>query len=416
MASLTVGLLAAAAAVAGVAVLAHRANMGAFIPPPMHGKTVLITGGTTGLGLESAKRLAKAGAKVIITARSDTKGQTAVQDIQDYCTGTDDGTVDVSYQILELDQLESTKAAAEWQIPTKIDVLMLNAGIMAPAKLQMSHLGVEQQMHTNHLGHFVLTASLLPFLNENARIVVVSSLAHTFPSYTGGLKLDQAWKPEPYIPVRSYGYSKLANVYFASQLNARSSYTAVSLHPGTVATDLARQITSYKPLQNFFSKTLVPISTSLGLLLTPAQGANTQVYLASTTDNLVGGGYYTGMKLQTLGGFATDPALGELLWKQSEEISGVKFQFDTAGAAKEAEAKATEATTAEEATDTKAATEEEATEATTTEEATEAATEEKEAAATTEAATTTEEATEATTAEEEATEETSTEEAAAAEE
>lgn len=324
MTVLTFGRVVAGAAVAIAAVWVMRALEGIYEPTGMDGKVVLITGGSTGLGLESAKRLAKAGAKVVITARNDVKGQKAVAAIQGYTNGK----AEASYKVLELEDLESTKAAAKWDLPA-IDVLMLNAGILAVPKLELTELGIERQMHTNHLGHFVFTASVESFLKRDARIIVVSSLGHKIPMLFGGLDLDYAWKPteKTYSPFLSYGNSKLANVYFASKLDSMSGYTVVSLHPGNVATQQARRLTDIQLIQQFMEKILIPVEKSLGFVLTPEQGANTQIYLASTTDELVGGGYYESMKPQKLGGFATDPAMADLLWKQSEEISGVNFSF-----------------------------------------------------------------------------------------
>lgn len=328
MAILSFGRVAVGAAVALAAVLVHRVHGDIYQPPSMEGKTVLITGGTTGLGLESAKRLAKAGARIIVTARSNSKGEKAVKAIQEYAPGSK-----ASFKILQLDDLNSCKAATDWDLPA-IDVLMLNAGIMALPKLQTTHLGMEKQFHTNHVGHFVFTASVEPFLSRNARIVVVSSEAHKIPQLFGGLDLEYSFRSSPaeeheynYGSWKSYGMSKLANVYFAAQLDAVSGYTAVSLHPGAVATDLGRQLTPYKAFQNLIDTTLYPLFKNLGFILSVEQGANTQVYLASTHDELVGGGYYNGMAIEKLGSFATDKAMGEKLWKQTEEISGVKFQF-----------------------------------------------------------------------------------------
>lgn len=311
------------AAAAVVAVLVQRATGGVYEPPPnsMNGQTVLISGGTTGLGLESAKRLAQAGATVIITARSQEKGQAAVKAIQEFGNG------DASFRVLQLDDLESTKAAADWELPT-IDVLLLNAGVMALPTRELTTLELERQFHTNHLGHFVLTASIAPKLSKSARIVVVSSFAYKFVQLAGGeLDLEYSWKPseESYEGWKSYGMSKLANIYFAAKLDEMSTYTAVSLHPGTVATDLARQLSGNAMIQTLIDRVIYPLGKSLGVLLTVEQGANTQVYLASTRDKLVGGGYYSGMKPQKLDDFATNPDVANRLWKQSEEISGVSF-------------------------------------------------------------------------------------------
>lgn len=315
-------------AVAAIAVLVQRRTIAVYEPTNMDGKTVLITGGTTGLGLESAKRLAKAGANIIVTARSSSKGEKAVQEIQTYSNHKSK----VDYKILHLDDLESTKAAAQWDLPANsIDVLMLNAGVMGLPTLQKTSLGIEKQFHTNHLGHFVFTASMKPFLKPNARVVAVSSMGYLGAVTSGGLDLDYSWKPteQNYSPIKSYAMSKLANIHFASKLNAISPYTAVSLHPGTVATDLARELTTIPILQKIVDATLMPLGQALGLLLSPPQGANVQLYLSSCSqDELVGGAYYNGYKPEKLLAFAMDTEKDDLLWKQSEELSGVVFNFE----------------------------------------------------------------------------------------
>ena len=329
------------AGVALAAVLVQRMMGGIYVPPSMQGKVVLITGGTAGLGCESAKRLAAAGAEhVIVTARTDEKGRKAVQEVKEYMeeqrrsSGTG-AEATVSYRVLQLDDLESTKAVAQWvdDLPT-IDVLMLNAGIMAlPSLESTAPLGIERQMHTNHLGHFIVTALLRPKLASDARVIVVSSEAHKIAqALGGGLDLEYAWKPSAssYGGWKSYGMSKLANIYFAAQLDQKlgDSMTAVSMHPGEVNTNIAQNVISGVPiLQQLLDSYIFPIAQKLGVLQSVAQGANTQVYLASVSgDQLVGGAYYKDQKVTELAAFATDTAVSERLWKESEEISGIAWE------------------------------------------------------------------------------------------
>jgi len=223
-------------------------------PSSLKGQTILVTGGSSGLGLESAKRLAVGGANIVLTARSDKKGQNAVQQVQEYlrAKGMDVSDNNISYKILDLDDLQSVKdAVASWKDDEnlkEINVLLNNAGIMALPNRELTVDGIERQMQSNHLGHFLLTALLAPKLAKDARIVNVSSEAHKFASGTGLLDYDKLWNPssENYGAWKSYGQSKLANILFTRELqrridNKRSSpkgsgrdWTVVCLHPGAV--------------------------------------------------------------------------------------------------------------------------------------------------------------------------------------
>jgi NAD(P)-dependent dehydrogenase (short-subunit alcohol dehydrogenase family) len=309
----------------------------------LKGKNIIITGATSGLGLESARRLAYAGANIILTARSDSKGQSAINEVFNYLKteGITYEDQSLTYKLLDLDTLASVKEAAGWDLP-KIDVLLNNAGIMAPPKREVTVDGFEKQMQSNHLGHFVLTSLLSPNLSEKAFVINVSSMAHVIASQ--GLLFDYMWKAEQgYGAWKSYGQSKLANVYFTRELQSRSdaaglNWTVATLHPGVVMTDLSRYIVgedAFIKLKEGTAGLLQTLSTKVmaAFLKTPAQGATTQIWLASGADGEdCRGKYYTDRKARSLGDFANDAAAGERLWEESERLSGVKFELGASNA------------------------------------------------------------------------------------
>lgn len=306
------------------------------VPGSLVGQTVVITGASTGLGLETARDLARGGATVVLTARSDTKGSKAVSSVQDYLRGQGIENPNVSYVTLDLDDLNNVKGFStrykERMGGKTIDCLINNAGVMAIPERQVTKDGYERTFQSNHLGHFALTSVLEPLLNKNARIINVSSLAYNIAN--GPLDFDNLNSENSYGPWKSYGASKLANILFAQELQRRAkaaqkSYVVVSLHPGAVNTDLARNFVGEE-------KWNTPPSTILekglkrfieGVLLTPEQGAATQVYLAATTDRIEPGAFYNNLKPERLPSFATDAEEAKRLWEASEQLAGVKFDL-----------------------------------------------------------------------------------------
>jgi NAD(P)-dependent dehydrogenase (short-subunit alcohol dehydrogenase family) len=312
-------------------------------PNSLYGQMMVITGGTTGLGLESAKALATGGATVVITARTDAKGRAAVDAIQSYLHDRGIRNDNVSYVQLDLDDLENVKMfpqrfVAKYGDRQRIDVLMNNAGVMAIPELQLTKDGYERTFQTNHLGQFVLTAKLIPLLKEQgARVISVSSQAYQIAGK--GLDLSNLNGEKGYSAWGSYGASKLENILFTQELQRRAdasgfNLVATSLHPGAVNTDLARNMMGgeeewYKKKvvgpTNFGEKVLQTLVNKA--LLTPEQGAATQVYLAIAKDE-ERGRFYSDLKPQTLPAFATDESVAEALWNKSEELCGVQFPFD----------------------------------------------------------------------------------------
>ncbi|MDH6198910.1 NAD(P)-dependent dehydrogenase (short-subunit alcohol dehydrogenase family) [Mycobacterium frederiksbergense] len=197
--------------------------------PSFSGRSVIVTGANSGLGLVAARELAHAGAKVIVAVRNLDKGTAAAATMPG-------GIVEV--RKLDLQNLASVHEFAD-TVET-VDVLINNAGIMA-VPLARTVDGFESQIGTNHLGHFALTNLLLPKISD--RVVTVSSLMH----WIGRINLrDLNWKSRPYSAWLAYGQSKLANLLFTSELQRRltasgSPVRALAAHPGYSATNLQGQ-------------------------------------------------------------------------------------------------------------------------------------------------------------------------------
>jgi NAD(P)-dependent dehydrogenase (short-subunit alcohol dehydrogenase family) len=308
-----------------------------YEPPPqsLTDKTILITGGNTGLGLESAQRLAAAGASVIVTTRTPSKGEQAVSQIQSYLQQRGISNNNVRAITLDLCNLQQVQSTAEALVKsgTKIDVLLNNAGVMAIPDRQLTVDGFERTFQTNHLGHFVWTAKLIPALNNNARIINVSSQAYLFAK--NGLEIDNLNGERDYGPWSSYGQSKLANILFSQELQKRAtaagkSYTVSSLHPGAVTTDLGRYLVGEEKWNRmktegmtFQEKLLfVPLSK---LTLTVPEGANTQIFVAADPKATQPAAYYENCQVKDVLPYARDPQAAATLWRVSEEMSGVKF-------------------------------------------------------------------------------------------
>lgn len=334
----------------------------------LNGQSILITGGTTGLGLETAKRLAIGSPdNVIITARTSEKGQAAVDEIYKHLSveGVESDTVSVSYKILDLDDVQGIQdSVSEWlqdedsPFPDQLDCIINNAGVMNIPQLELSSDGVERQMASNHLGHFVLTRLLASKLSKCAKVINVSSNAYQF-ARPKGMDFDYCWTGSPnYSPWKSYGQSKLANILFSQELQRRSDeagyeWDVACLHPGVVNTDLWRQSVGPENFQRFqdlqknvqdnipafVTDSLDTLSTKigdLGLFKTVEQGATTSVWLASGAyqdeadkDTVVrtNAQYYEDCKPKSLDSFAKSMDAAQRLWEESEERAGITFDL-----------------------------------------------------------------------------------------
>lgn len=287
--------------------------------PDQTGRTAVITGANTGLGLETARALAARGAHVVIAVRNTDKGVRAADSI----SGA------VSVQELDLTSLDSIRAAAT-QLKAdhdKIDLLINNAGVMTTPKGSTKD-GFELQFGTNHLGHFALTGLLLDALLdvEGARIVTVSSNGHKLG---GAIHFDDLQWERSYSRMGAYSQSKLANLLFTYELQRRlaprGKTIAVASHPGTSNTELARNLPS----------ALQPaVSAVTGLLAQSAADGALPSLRAATDPSVLGGQYYGPDGIAQQKGNPVVVAssaqsynldLQRRLWTVSEELTGVTF-------------------------------------------------------------------------------------------
>src|SRR6202165_5251207 len=205
--------------------------------PSQLGRTAVVTGATGGLGYETALALAKAGSEVILTGRDDRKGQSAIEKISREVTGAK-----VSYEHLDLASLAAVADFTQrMHVRQSLDLLINNAGVMALPRRQTTADGFEMQFGTNYLGHFALTARLMPLLRRSSRprVVSVSSLAHR----TGFIDFGDLQGARAYSPWKAYGQSKLTCLIFALELQRRSdaggwNLTSNAAHPGFSRTNL----------------------------------------------------------------------------------------------------------------------------------------------------------------------------------
>jgi len=278
--------------------------------PSFAGRTVIVTGANSGLGLITARELARVGAKTILAVRNTAKGDEAAASM----------TGDVEVRKLDLQDLSSVRSFADGV--DSVDVLVNNAGIMA-VPLAQTVDGFESQIGTNHLGHFALTNLLLPKLTD--RVVTVSSMMHLI----GWINLkDLNWKARPYLAWPAYGQSKLANLLFTKELQRRldaagSPLKAHAAHPGYSATNLQGQSggTIGDTLMSFGNK----VATDADF------GARQTLYAASV--NLPGNSFI-GPRFTMWGPtgptpfrspLARDAAKAAALWELSEQLTDTKF-------------------------------------------------------------------------------------------
>ncbi|MGW4241579.1 SDR family NAD(P)-dependent oxidoreductase [Nocardia sp. NPDC004722] len=291
----------------------------------LHGRTAVVTGATTGLGAETARVLAGAGAAVILTARDLRAAADVVQDIR--ATIPD---ADLTVVALDLADLASVTSAAEdiaRQRPT-LDLLINNAGVMYPP-LQRTAQGFELQFGTNHLGHFLLTTLLLPALTAAAdrfgrpsRVVTLSSDAHR--AYPIDLT-DPNFHHRPYDKFAAYGQSKSANVLMTTELQRRngdSGIHAYAVHPGVCATGLARHLTrsDFAEMRRLSARRDPNLLDNLKSI--PAAAASS--VWAATAPQLPGGAYVADCAIGQAATHAIDPEIAAALW----DLSTTSVRYD----------------------------------------------------------------------------------------
>ena len=295
----------------------------------LNGKLALVTGGSGGLGAETARALASKGARIVITARDVAKGEEVAREIQ-ASTGNDS----VEVEELELGSLASIRAFADRFLARRdpVQILVNNAGVMA-CPFGKTTDGFELQFGTNHLGHFLMTGLIAPALLRGApsRVVSVSSRGHQQSPVVFD---DIHFERRPYDKWLAYGQSKTANILLAVELERRLGSRGVhanAVHPGVILTELARHL---EPEDYAHLRKRMPGGQMR--LKSVEAGAATSVY-AATAPELEGRG---GLYLEDCGvakvddaedaadgvrSYALDPASAQRLWWTSEEMVGQSF-------------------------------------------------------------------------------------------
>lgn len=280
----------------------------------MANQTILITGATNGIGLETAHGLAKTGAQLILIARDAAKGERVVAELK---TKTGNSAIDLLIADLSRQASIRTLAAQVLERYPRLDVLVNNAGGVFNPRTTTAD-GIETTWAVNHLAYFLLTRLLLDRLKAGApaRIVSVSSAAHL----GGTLRLDDPeFKNGGYSAWGAYSQSKLANILFTKELARRLAGTAVTancLHPGMVATGFGRQTMGWlSPILNL----------AMRFGRRPDQGAATSIYLA-TSPAVAGvtGEYFADLKPARVDAKANDADLARKLWAVSERYCGLE--------------------------------------------------------------------------------------------
>jgi NAD(P)-dependent dehydrogenase (short-subunit alcohol dehydrogenase family) len=285
--------------------------------PDQTGRTAIVTGANSGIGLITARELARAGARVILACRDVTRGTAAASSLPD----------SVEVRRLNLADLSSIRTFAD-SVTEDVDVLVNNAGVMAVPQRRTAD-GFELQFGTNHLGHFALTGLLLPRIRD--RVVTVSSAMHRI----GRIALDDLnWKRRRYLRWPAYGQSKLANLLFTFELTRRlsaagSPVRAYAAHPGYAATNL------HTHTETFFDHVM-----DLGIRVfaqSSFMGALPTLYAAVV--DLPGGSYAGPGGFMEQRGYprvvgsvraARDASVARALWEKSEELTGVSFALSPA--------------------------------------------------------------------------------------
>ncbi|MFT7475285.1 MAG: NAD(P)-dependent dehydrogenase (short-subunit alcohol dehydrogenase family) [Verrucomicrobiales bacterium] len=295
--------------------------------PSQIGRNIIVTGATSGIGLQTVRELARRGARVILAARNEVKAASVLAGLWKEMP---EARLEVHH--LDVSNLASVRSFAGWYLERDepLHVLINNAGIMMVPYGRTTD-GNELQFGTNHLGHFALTGLLLPALDRAtaARVVTVSSLAHKEADidfenlqYDGG---------KAYTPMRAYRRSKLANLLFANELDRRlhgcgSDVVSVAVHPGVSNTNLGHEND-----RQLLWKLLRP---AVSLLLQGSDAGALPSLRAATDPSVERGRYYGPARFwETTGApeladsteLARDAAIGAQLWDVSAEITGVDY-------------------------------------------------------------------------------------------
>ncbi|HEY4344293.1 MAG TPA: oxidoreductase [Parvibaculum sp.] len=296
----------------------------------LKGKTAIVTGGASGLGVETVRALASAGARVVMPVRSHQRGEEVAAEIR---SSTGNNAVEVAE--MDLADFVSVRAFADGFVKTgaPLHILINNAGIMATPERRIMD-NIESQFGTNHLGHMLLTCRLVPALTRGARVVALSSIGHR----RSPIKFDDPnFETTPYDKWEAYGQSKTADSLFAVELNRRlepKGINAYAVHPGGIMTNLQRDM----PKEEIKAFGWVDDRGNVREgFKTPSGGASTAVWCATSPLLAGGGGVYcedcnvaqllpdndpgfTGVR-----SWAIDPEAAKRLWLLSEKLLGETF-------------------------------------------------------------------------------------------
>jgi NAD(P)-dependent dehydrogenase (short-subunit alcohol dehydrogenase family) len=299
--------------------------------PELQGKLAVVTGGNDGIGFAIAKRLAEAGAEVMLAVRSLEKGEAARQQIVDQHP-----EAKIIVGELDLASLNSVQRFCDSLLSDDrpIDILINNAGVMTPPTRRETEDGFELQLGTNHLGHFALTARLFPLLRRgSARVISQTSIA----AKRGSMNWNDLQWHDRYHPGRAYSQSKIAVALFALELDRRSKARDWGIvgnvaHPGVVSTNLLAARPEMGRDRNTLSSRMIKTATKIRMVVGSAQtGALPAVY-AATSSQARGGQIFGPGGLLQMGGTPTElrlyPSLRSTedagrLWTVSEELVGL---------------------------------------------------------------------------------------------
>ena len=306
----------------------------------LHGKRILVTGVSAGIGVETARSLAAHGAHVVGAVRDLTKAEAATAHVRKDATKNGG-----SFELIELDlaNLKSVRGCAGELIAKgqSFDLIVANAGVMA-TPFEHTADGFERQFGTNHLGHFVLINRIAPLLRAGGRLVNVSSAGHRFSNVD---LTDPNFERTPYEPFIAYGRSKTANILFAVAFDERHrgrGIRAAAVHPGIIQTELTRYMDPdhVKGLREQINNQLEAEGRGPLAWKTIPQGAATSVWAGVVAPaNEIGGRYCENCHVgqivsdevvfspgsEGIRGYALDPDNAAALWKKSEAMVGESF-------------------------------------------------------------------------------------------
>ena len=290
------------------------------------GKVAVVTGASTGLGLETARALASAGAQVVLAGRDSSRIDAAASTILER-----EPTAQLEQGLLDLTSLESVRAFAGWYANghDRLHLLVNNAGVMY-TPFEHTADGFEMQFGTNHVGHFLLTCLLVPMLlaDPPSRVVNLSSGGHMGSDIVWD---DVNFERREYDKFSAYGQSKTANILFSVELDRRlgdRGVHAYAVHPGMIATELGRSMTK-DDFQALMDRAKASPSGGMPAYKTVEQGAATSVWAATAPELDDQGGTYLADAEVTdqHAPWARDPESAQRLWALSEQMVGQTFPF-----------------------------------------------------------------------------------------